>query len=138
MKEFILESPKKGNEKSKPHRSDWVREDETRRLSYLLGKGWRVVEEREYVAPVAAPDFIQVERTPEETDETRLTATAFEDGFADLSAEQGAALRSADFGTVQSLRDASDDDLRAVPGIGPAAVRNIRKALVQPGAEPEE
>lgn len=53
-----------------------------------------------------------------------------------LRAEQSVASRrmalrliEAGYGTVQKLRETTDEELDAVPGIGPAAVKQIRALL---------
>lgn len=138
MKEFIFQSPKRDNPNNHPHRSDWVREDDVTRIGILSGKGWKVVEEREHVEPVTSPGVFVVERAPGFGEglgvvgETTFGADAYE-----LTDAQFDALVEAGYADEKSLRDATDDDLRGVPGIGPAAVRNIRKALAAPGSEPE-
>lgn len=49
-------------------------------------------------------------------------AASFGDDIADL-------LRDAGFADPEAVATASDDDLRAVSGIGPASVKKIREAL---------
>ena len=48
----------------------------------------------------------------------------------DISEAQEAALLEAGFDSLDLLRDADDDDLLEVPGIGRAAIEKIRAALV--------
>lgn len=48
--------------------------------------------------------------------------------FMVVSDDQAAALRSAGFDSADKIRNASDDDLDAVEGIGPATVARLREA----------
>jgi predicted flap endonuclease-1-like 5' DNA nuclease len=45
-----------------------------------------------------------------------------------LDADQQAAMRAAGLDTDDKIRAASDDDLKAVEGIGPATIRKLREA----------
>jgi hypothetical protein len=49
----------------------------------------------------------------------------------ELTDEQRAALIAAGFGTLEALRAATDEQLREVEGVGPAAVRKIRQTLLE-------
>jgi len=50
-----------------------------------------------------------------------------------LSAEQLKSLHEAGYTTIEAIRAATDDALRDVKGVGPAAVRDIRKVLLAGG-----
>lgn len=52
-----------------------------------------------------------------------------DDPLSEVSDEQAAELRGAGFGDAASIRAASDEQLLAVPGVGPAAVRRLREAV---------
>lgn len=56
--------------------------------------------------------------------------------FAFLSDEQWTALQQAGFDSEAAIHAATDDQLRDVKGIGPAAVRDIRKELAGPVPPP--
>jgi hypothetical protein len=117
---LIYESPKKEKLRSAP-----IAETDTAARTLLEARGWRIVERREeaspeavVVAPLAAP------------------VVEGKDPFADyrdtLKDEQWAALTGAGYTTPDAIRAASDDDLRGVPTIGPAALRELRAALAAP------
>lgn len=114
MRTFIYESPK-----GERHRSGPVLETETARRALLEERGWRVVETHDDTAPVREAV-------------TEVVTVASDERFDFLTAEQRAALQKAGFTTEDALRNATDADLRNVQGIGPAAVRDIRKALTGP------
>jgi DNA uptake protein ComE-like DNA-binding protein len=128
---YIYESPKGERRRSGP-----VHESETARRAWLEARGWRVVETRATEAPQTVYQALtQLAETPSlanvsgEADGVRL---AGDERLDFLSEDQRASLHSAGFASEADLRAASDEDLRAVKGIGPAAVRDIRKALSEP------
>lgn len=117
----IYQSPKKEKHKSAPIP---VTDERARKL--LEGKGWRVVERLD-LDPVP---FEDAESLPVDTNtEDDLTHVWTLADVTELNAEQRTALEAAGFGTEEALREATDEQLRAVEGVGPASVRNIRKAL---------
>lgn len=50
------------------------------------------------------------------------------DPFSVVTEDQAAALKAAGFDTADKIRAASDDELQAVSGVGPAAVSKLREA----------
>lgn len=105
-----------------------------------------------------AVDVVEIELTPEQIEQVRAAghdvaaiSVAFtreidaEDatppgdvGILDkltgvLSAEQLKSLHEAGYTTIEAIRAATDDALRDVKGVGPAAVRDIRKVLLAGG-----
>lgn len=47
----------------------------------------------------------------------------------DINPQKAKTLAEAGYGRLSDLRAASDEDLRAIPGIGPGQVRKIRDAI---------
>jgi len=86
-----------------------------------------------------AVDVVEIELTPEQIEQVRpaghdVAATELEIALTDvLSAEQLKSLHEAGYTTIEAIRAATDDALRDVKGVGPAAVRNIRKVLLAEG-----
>ena len=119
-KYLIYESPKGERRRSAP-----VDENDERTRAVLEGKGWKVVETRdEDSTPILPLDDDADFDAPPVTEPASLTSA--------LTREQLDALDAAGFLTVDDIRRASDAALRAVPGIGPATVRNIRASLAKP------
>lgn len=116
MRYTVYESPKSGRK-----RSDRIPEGD-KRNAYLREHGWRVVETIDTEAPA---EVVPVEALTLES----------EHPLAFLSSAQRYALVDAGYGGDDELRAATDDELRAVDGIGPAAVRDIRKSLAGPQPE---
>lgn len=86
-----------------------------------------------------AVDVVEIELTPEQIEQVRpaghdVAATELEIALTDvLSAEQLKSLHEAGYTTIEAIRAATDDALRDVKGVGPAAVRDIRKVLLAEG-----
>ncbi len=118
MKQFVYQSPRKAA--GRPLRSTWVDEADTATREVLEGKGWRIVETRE-VGSTEPPTVID-ENAELRGDLLwiRLVGT--------LTDVQQQALLDAGFDSAEKLAAATDDELRDIKGLGPAAVRNIRKA----------
>ena len=149
-REVRYESPKRGA--GTPLRSEWIAADDDRSRTHLEGKGWRIVETRE--KPVAVPrvpplplpgekpsppGLLLTDTPPPAAAEEQITEPEFSPEqvvilaeMLDLTETQTDALIAAGYNTADKLRAAADDQLRAIDGIGPAAVRNIRKALAAP------
>jgi len=113
-KRLIYESPKGERRRSAP-----IEESNKAAWMLLESKGWHVVEV--LTDDDAPPDF------------DGLSTPAPEPvGFAAaLTTEQLDALAAAGYVTPDAMRKATDAELRAVPGIGPATVRNLRAALAK-------
>lgn len=141
MKYLIYESPRRDNARGKPHQSVPLAESNTRARQHLESKGWKIVrtfDESELVQQ-PEPELLPVPGTAVENaapvvsdeleDAPLLDAPFLQAGLSD---EQARALIEAGFGTAESVRNATDDELTAVKGIGAATVRNLRKALTTP------
>ncbi len=122
-----MTAPTKGGAgmRSTPHLKDGTR------YPYVFGKQLEVdkahVKELEqlgftkYVAP-------QPEATPEQKDAPAFKANPFYDALEQAGISQSAseALIAAGYDTLEKVRDASDDDLDAVEGVGPVTIEKLR------------
>ncbi len=118
MKQFVYQSPRKAA--GRPLRSTWVDEANTATREVLEGKSWRIVEAREVGSP--EPPTLVDENADLHADLNWMRLVG------SLTDMQQQALLDAGFDTAEKLAAATDDTLRDVKGLGPAAVRNIRKA----------
>lgn len=144
MKYIVYESPKRDNPKSRPHQSTPIAEDDVQARLRLEGKGWRIVQtldESEVNPPTAERELLPVpggepvegaaEVVSDEQGEPLLSPGVTANDL-NLTAEQWLALQAAGYDTPDKLRGATDEELDAIEGIGPASVRNLRKALTAP------
>lgn len=140
-KQVMYESPKKDNPRSpasiQPHRSDWIDAGDTPSRQTLEGRGWTIVAERdepaeaEPASPHRRPPPVRRAGAEVAPTESRPPRSFRERAVGDygLTEAQTEVLMVAGYRDEDALRAASDNDLRAVEGIGPATVRNLRKAL---------
>lgn len=112
---YIFESPKFERKRSSPIPAGTVAAER------LQAQGWKIVE------TISDETFADTEPAAQHPPEVEAPHSVLE--FDVLTEEQARALWEAGYGDENALRAASDDELRAVEGVGPAAVRNIRKAL---------
>lgn len=109
--EVMISAPQKG-EDAQP-----VKVGRTPAVNARLADG-RLVETREEPKPRPA-------ETPARPQQT--------DPLAFLSAEQRSALVVGGYGTSEAIRGASDEQLKAVPGIGDATLARLREATRSEG-----
>lgn len=116
----IFESPKREKRRSAPIAAGSPAEQT------LRARGWRLVE------TVSDETLVEVvDTTPELPDQLPPAYAPIVLDRAGLTDAQFQALVEAGYADADVLRAATDEDLRAVEGIGPAAVRNLRKALAE-------
>lgn len=138
--EVMYQSPKKDHPTNQPHRSSWISEHDTVARQRLEERGWKIISTREAPAEAAPAPLQSVPRNlpgaptgeAQTFDATRVEGLT---RFDFLTDDQRSALAEAGYGDDEALRAASDEDLRAVRGIGAAAVRNLRKSLLTPNGE---
>lgn len=118
-KQYVYQSPKKASA-GRPARSTWIDESDTVSRRALEEKGWRIVETRDTGSD--EPPTVIDENVDLHAD---LHWMRLVNSLTDV---QQQALLDAGFDSAEKLAAATDDTLRDVKGLGPAAVRNIRKA----------
>lgn len=111
MTQYIYQSPQFGKRLSAP-----IDASDSKAHAVLEGAGWRIVET---LNATLDGDITTVPVVEEET---------FED-VDGLTEVQRDALIEAGYIDAAALTNATDEELRAVKGIGPATVKAIRKAL---------
>lgn len=141
---LVFESPKREKRRSAPVEAG------SRDAAHLAARGWRVVQEYDEDVPSAVeqagiraarnarlvPPEISVnpeaafEALPEDEN---VTVVEPSEAFSlmdvpGMTPEQAQALGTAGFPTVETLRDATDEDLRKA-GLSNTTLRNLRKAL---------
>jgi hypothetical protein len=134
---LIYESPKKDRKRSAP-----IAASDKASRDTLEEKGWRLIQTIED-APIpeeVTSDESSTPNTPASPNSSQSSEQepppAFLETIAALTAEQRTALDNAGLATEDALRSATDDELKSVPKIGPAAVRDIRAALLPQGQPP--
>lgn len=111
---YIFESPK-----GERRRSGEIDASDERAISHLREMGWKVVQ------TIADP--------VEEDESGELAEVEVTESIVDVDLElaEGVwnALVAAGYNTAEALNAATDEQLREVPGVGPATLKHIRKAL---------
>lgn len=119
MTEYLIyQSSKRASDRGGRTRSDAIAADNAKAREVLERAGWTVVE-----------TFERDEDAVTETTEAEPVDVGFTWDAAGVTDAQHKALFDAGFGTDSALNAATDAELQAVPGIGAATVRNLRRAL---------